>query len=71
MYIDKYEIKSFSNEWKNGKQTKKEVLNHNLKSDESIKGKQLIQLIDDLNEAWHRYDAKDVHIQITFKDRID
>jgi hypothetical protein len=68
MFIDKYVIKSFSNEWKNGKQTKKEVLNHHLKSDEMIKGKLLIQLIDDLNEAWHRYDNKQISIEVTFKD---
>ena len=68
MFIDKYVIKSFSNEWKNGKQTKKEVLNHNLKSDEMIKGKLLIQLIEDLNEAWHRYDNKQISVEVTFKD---
>ena len=69
MFIDKYVIKSFSNEWKNGKATKKETLKHHLKSDEMLKGKLLIQLIDDLNEAWHRYDDKEISIEVTFKDR--
>lgn len=69
IHIDKYEIKSLGREWKNGKFTNKESLTHTLTSKECISGKQFLNLIDELNDAWHRHDAKDIHIVVTFKDR--
>ena len=39
-----------------------------VKAKRLVKRKLLIQLIDDLNEAWHRYDNKQISIEVTFKD---
>lgn len=71
IHIDKYEIKSLGKEWKNGKFTNKESLTHTLTSKECISGKQFLNLIDELNDAWHRHDGKDIHVQVTFKDRSE
>ena len=69
IHIDKYEVKSLGKEWKNGKWTKEEKITHILTSKECISGKQLLNLIDELNDAWHRHDGKDIEIVVTFRDR--
>tara|TARA_Y100001963_G_scaffold139330_1_gene205046 strand:+ start:657 stop:869 length:213 start_codon:yes stop_codon:yes gene_type:complete len=70
MHIDKYKIYSYGKTWKDGKQSKKEEITHMLTSDECIDGKSLLRLIDDLDDAWHRHEGKEVEVEITFKERV-
>tara|TARA_A100001201_G_scaffold16663_2_gene19635 strand:- start:3234 stop:3452 length:219 start_codon:yes stop_codon:yes gene_type:complete len=69
IHIDKYKVKSLGREWKNGKYTNKEKVTHTLTSEECITGKQFLSLIQELDDAWHSHDAKDICIEVTFKDR--
>lgn len=67
MYIDKYKIYNMRYQWKNGKQDKSESVVHSLHSDDSIRGKDFIALLDDLNDAWNKHESKDIEIEVTFK----
>jgi hypothetical protein len=69
MYIDKYEIYSYGRKWKNGKQNKQsEVLNYCENSYHGTDGKTFLQLISDLDDAWHKHEGKDCKIIVEFKD---
>ena len=38
-----------------------------LTSDECISGKQFLQLLSDLDDAWHTHEGKSLEIEVTFK----
>ena len=38
-----------------------------LTSDECISGKQFLQLLSDLDDAWHTHEGKNLQIEVTFK----
>ena len=67
VHIDKYKIYSYGKSWNNGKQAKKETVQQSLTSDECISGKQFLQLLSDLDDAWHNNEGKDCEIEVTFK----
>ena len=67
VHIDKYKIYSYSKSWNNGKQAKKETVQQSLTSDECISGKQFLQLLSDLDDAWHTHEGKNLEIEVTFK----
>jgi len=72
MHIDSYKICSYGTTWKNGKESKVETVKHMLTSDECIRGKELIRLLEELEDTWHGdYGHKDCHVEITFKNRKD
>tara|TARA_B110000444_G_C18769327_1_gene561673 strand:+ start:441 stop:680 length:240 start_codon:yes stop_codon:yes gene_type:complete len=74
MYIDRYEIVSYSRKWNNGKQNKKaEITNYcdNTYSSYSyhgIEGKKFLQLLSDLDDAWHGHEGKDCIVTVSFED---
>ena len=53
MHIDSYKIFSYGTTWKNGKESKVETVKHMLTSDECIRGKELIRLLEELEDTWH------------------
>ena len=54
MYIDRYEIVSYSRKWNNGKQNKKaEITNYCDNTYHGMEGKKFLQLLSDLDDAWH------------------
>ena len=55
MHIDSYKIFSYGTTWKNGKESKEETIKHMLTSDECIRGKQLIRLLEELEETWESF----------------
>lgn len=67
MYIDSYKIWSYNKEWKNGKQAKISTIRRMLTSEDSITGKEFLQLLSDLNDAWHEYETKNVKVEVTFE----
>ena len=67
VHIDKYKIYSYGKSWNNGKQAKKETVQQSLTSDECISGKQFLQLLSDLDDAWHTHEGKNLEIEVTFK----
>jgi len=67
VHIDKYKIYSYGKSWNNGKQAKKETVQQSLTSDECISGKQFLQLLSDLDDAWHTHEGKNLQIEVTFK----
>ena len=67
VHIDKYKIYSYGKSWNNGKQAKKETVQQSLTSDECISGKQFLQLLSDLDDAWHTHEGKSLEIEVTFK----
>ena len=40
-----------------------------LTSEECISGKQLLQLLSDLDDAWHYHEGRDCEIEVTFTER--
>ena len=52
VHIDKYKIYSYGKSWNNGKQAKKDTVQQSLTSDECISGKQFLQLLSDLDDAF-------------------
>ena len=68
IHIDKYNIFSYSKKWKNGKEAKTSTIQKTLTSKECINGKQFLQLLNDLDDAWHHHEGKDVHIEVKFLD---
>ena len=53
---------------KNGKQSKSTSVQQMLTSDECIMGKTFIQLLEDLDQAWHQHGSgKNVKVEVTFE----
>jgi hypothetical protein len=70
MHIDSYKIYSYGTTWKNGKESKTETIKQMLTSDECITGRQLIELLSEVEHIWHGdYGSKDCHVEVTFKNR--
>jgi hypothetical protein len=38
-----------------------------LTSEDGIPGKEFLQLLSDLNDAWHEYETKNIKIEVTFE----
>ena len=68
IHIDKYKIYSYGRAWKNGKEAKESTIQKILTSEECISGKQFLQLLSDLDDAWHQHEGKNVEIEVTFKE---
>ena len=67
MHIDKYIIRSMDYTWKNGKQSKNTSVQQEMTSKECIMGRTFIQLLSDLDQAWHQHGTgKDCKIEVTF-----
>lgn len=70
MHIDSYKIYSYGTTWKNGKESKTETIKQMLTSDECITGRQLIELLSEIEHIWHGdHGYKDCHVEVTFKNR--
>lgn len=67
IHIDKYKIYSYGKTWKNGKEAKESTIQQLVTSEECISGKQFLQLLSDLDDAWHQHEGKDIEIEVTFK----
>ena len=67
MHIDSYKIWSYNKEWKNGKQAKTSTIRRMLTSEDGIQGKEFLQLLSDLNDAWHEYETKNIKVEVTFE----
>ncbi len=48
-------------------EAKKDTVQQSLTSDECISGKQFLQLLSDLDDAWHTHEGKNLEIEVTFK----
>ena len=69
MYIDRYEIVSYSRKWNNAKQNKKaEVTNYCDNTYHGMEGKKFLQLLSDLDDAWHGHEGKDCIVTVSFED---
>ena len=62
IHVDKYKIYSYGKTWKNGKKAKESTIQQMLTSEECISGKQLLQLLSDLDDAWHYHEGRDCEI---------
>ena len=69
IHVDKYKIYSYGKTWKNGKKAKESTIQQMLTSEECISGKQLLQLLSDLDDAWHYHEGKDCQIEVIFTER--
>ena len=67
IHIDSYKIFSYGKTWKKGKEAKEETIQKILTSKECISGKQFLQLLSDLDDAWHTGESKILEIDVTFK----
>ena len=68
MHIDKYKIVSMDYTWKRGKQSKDTSIQQEMTSKECIMGRAFIQLLSDLDQAWHQHgECKNCEIEVTFK----
>ena len=68
MHIDKYKIFSMDYTWKNGKQSKNTSVQQMMTSDECIMGRTFIQLLSDLDQAWHQHGCcKTCKVEVTFE----
>ena len=68
MHIDKYTIRSMDYNWKNGKQSKNTSVQQEMISKECIMGRTFIQLLSDLDQAWHQHGSgKNVKVEVTFE----
>ena len=67
MHIDKYKIVSMDYTWKDGKKSKHATIKQTLTSDECIQDKDFISLLDSLNDAWHKYESKDITVEVRFE----
>ena len=68
IHVDKYKIYSYGKSWNKGKEAKEESIQKLLTSEECISGKQFLQLLSDLDDAWHQHEGKNVEIEVTFKE---
>ncbi len=68
MHIDKYTIRSMDYNWKNGKQSKNTSVQQEMISKECIMGRTFIQLLSDLDQAWHQHGCgKTCKVEVTFE----
>ena len=67
IHIDSYKIFSYGKTWKKGKEAKEETIQKMLTTKECISGKQFLQLLSDLDDAWHQHEGKNIEIEVTFK----
>ena len=68
MHIDKYTIRSMDYDLKNGKQSKNTSVQQEMISKECIMGRTFIQLLSDLDQAWHQHGSgKNVKVEVTFE----
>ena len=68
MHIDKYTIRSMDYDWKNGKQSKNTSVQQEMISKECIMGRTFIQLLSDLDQAWHQHGCgKTCKVEVTFE----
>ena len=68
MHIDKYKIFSMDYTWKRGKQSKDTSIQQEMTSKECIMGRTFIQLLSDLDQAWHQHGCgKTCKIEVTFE----
>ena len=68
MHIDKYTIRSMDYDWKNGKQSKNTSVQQEMISKECIMGRTFIQLLSDLDQAWHQHGSgKNGKVEVTFE----
>jgi len=67
MHIDEYKIWSYDYDYKNGKKSKTTVIKKHLISEECIDSKSLINLLSDLDVAWHNVYDKKIKIEVTFE----
>ena len=69
MYIDRYKIVSWNRKWNNGKQNKKaEITNYCHNNYHGIDAKTFLQLLSDLNVAWHEDEHKNCVVHVSFED---
>ena len=67
VHIDKYKIYSYGKSWNKNNIPKTETIQQMLTSEECISGKQFLQLLSDLDDAWHTHEGKNLEIEVTFK----
>ena len=68
MHIDKYKIVSMDYTWKRGKQSKNTSIQQEMTSKECIMGRAFIQLLSDLDQAWHQHGCgKTCKVEVTFE----
>jgi hypothetical protein len=67
MHIDSYKIWSYDYDYKNGKRSKTTSIKQHLVSEECIDSKSLINLLSDLDVAWHNVYDKKIKVEITFE----
>tara|TARA_X000001382_G_scaffold130919_1_gene127859 strand:- start:1399 stop:1620 length:222 start_codon:yes stop_codon:yes gene_type:complete len=67
IHIDTYKIFSLGKTWKKGKEAKEETIQKMLTSKECISGKQFLQLLSDVDDAWHQHEGKNIEIEVTFR----
>ena len=53
--------------WSKGKQDKKLSVTHTLNSEDSIRDKDFLSMLDNLHDVWNEHESKDIHIEVTFK----
>ena len=68
IHIDKYKIISYSKPYKNGKQSKNEEITKMLTSEECISGQDFVNLLNNLDFTWHKWEGKEITVEVTFKD---
>ena len=67
MHIDSYKIWSYDYDFKNGKRSKTTSIKQHLVSEECIDSKSLINLLSDLDTAWHNGYGKNIKVEVTFE----
>ncbi len=68
MHIDKYIIRSMDYTWRHGKQSKNTSVQQEMISKECIMGRTFIQLLSDIDQAWHQHGSgKNVKVEVTFE----
>jgi hypothetical protein len=69
MHIDSYKIWSYDYDYKNGKKSKTTSIKQHLISEECIDSRGLINLLSDLNNAWHNHYhySKNIKVEVTFE----
>ena len=68
IHIDKYKIFSYSKPYKNGKQIGMQKLVKTVTSDECISGQDFVNLLNNLDYTWHKWEGKEITVEVTFKD---
>ena len=68
IHIDKYKIFSYSKPYKNGKQSGMQKLVKTVTSDECISGQDFVNLLNNLDYTWHKWEGKEITVEVTFND---